>query len=151
LKVRHYEVDQYGHVNHANYVHYLETARIEALEAAGLSLPWMREQGYLIVAVDLAVKYHAPARSGDTVEITTWVREARGARSFWVQEIREAKSQRLLVSAGVTGALVSENGRPARTPDAFRQKLARLIVAGSPEGGSPAAPGCHESPERAGN
>jgi len=33
LKVRHYEVDQYGHVNHAQYVHYLETARIEALEA----------------------------------------------------------------------------------------------------------------------
>src|SRR5205807_354776 len=30
LKVRHYEVDLYGHVNHANYVHYLEAARVEA-------------------------------------------------------------------------------------------------------------------------
>jgi acyl-CoA thioester hydrolase len=38
LKVRHYEVDGYGHVNHASYVHYLETARVEALEAVGLSL-----------------------------------------------------------------------------------------------------------------
>ncbi len=33
LKVRHYEVDLYGHVNHANYEHYLEAARVEALEA----------------------------------------------------------------------------------------------------------------------
>ena len=42
LKVRHYEVDQYGHVNHAQYVHYLEVARIEALDALGLSLGEMR-------------------------------------------------------------------------------------------------------------
>src|SRR2546425_1013991 len=61
LKVRHYEVDQYGHVNHAQYVHYLEVARIEALETLGLSLPDMRRQGYLILAADLSVKYLAPA------------------------------------------------------------------------------------------
>jgi acyl-CoA thioester hydrolase len=55
LKVRHYEVDNYGHVNHANYAHYLEVARVEALEAVGLSLLEMRRQGFLIVAIDLAV------------------------------------------------------------------------------------------------
>src|SRR5262249_19665554 len=75
LKVRHYEVDQYGHVNHAQYVHYLEVARIEALDALGLSLGEMRKLGYLILAADLAVKYHAPARSGDTLAIVTYVRE----------------------------------------------------------------------------
>ena len=99
LKVRHYEVDQYGHVNHAQYVHYLEVARIEALEALGLSLAEMQRQGYLILAVELSVKYLAPARSGEPLEIVTHVREIRGARSFWVQEIRDAGSQRLLVTA----------------------------------------------------
>jgi acyl-CoA thioester hydrolase len=128
LRVRHYEVDEYGHVNHANYVHYLEVARIEALESVGLALPEMRRQGYLIVAVAIAVRYHAPARSGDTLEITTHVRETRGARSFWVQEIREASSQRLVVTAEVTGAFMSEEGRPLRMPDAFREKLSRLEV-----------------------
>jgi acyl-CoA thioester hydrolase/thioesterase-3 len=54
LKVRHYEVDEYGHVNHANYVHYLETARVEALEAVGLSLREMRRQGVIAVAADLS-------------------------------------------------------------------------------------------------
>ena len=71
LRVRHYEVDEYGHVNHANYVHYLEAARIEALEAVGLPLGEMRRQGYIIVAADLAVKYHSPARSGEMLEIVT--------------------------------------------------------------------------------
>ena len=151
MKVRHYEVDEYGHVNHASYVHYLETARIEALEAAGLSLPWMRAQGYLIVAVDLAVKYHAPARAGDTVEITTLIRDIRGVRSVWVQTIRDAESQRLLVTAEVTGALVSESGRPVRPPESFREKLSGLIVSDSPEQAPLPERGRHESPDRAGN
>ncbi|MBI4637606.1 MAG: acyl-CoA thioesterase [Candidatus Rokubacteria bacterium] len=128
LKVRHYEVDAYGHVNHANYVHYLETARIEALEAVGLSLAEMRRQGYLIVAVDLSVKYHAPARLGDTLDIVTYVRELRGARSAWAQEIREATSQRLVVTAEVTGAFMTESGRPVRLPAVFRDRLSPLHV-----------------------
>ena len=128
LKVRHYEADAYGHVNHAAYVHYFETARIEALEALGLSLPEMRRQGYLIVAVELAVKYVAPAVAGDVLEITTHVREMRGARSFWVQEIRDAASGRSIATAEVTGAFMTEDGRPARTPESFRERLATLHV-----------------------
>ena len=128
VKVRHYEVDEYGHVNHAHYVHYLEIGRVEALEAVGLSLSEMRRQGYLIVAVDLSVKYHSPARSGETLEIVTRVRELRGARSLWSQEIREAASQRLVVTAEVTGAFTTETGRPARVPAAFHEKLATLHV-----------------------
>jgi acyl-CoA thioesterase FadM len=92
LKVRHYEVDQYGHVNHAQYVHYLEVARIEALDALGLSLGEMRRH------------------------------------SVWVQEIREVESQRVLVTAEVTGAFATEDGRPARAPAAFREKLAPLCI-----------------------
>jgi acyl-CoA thioester hydrolase len=132
LKVRHYEVDEYGHVNHAAYVHYLETARIEALEAVGLSLKAMRRDGYIIVAVELSVKYLSPARSGETLEILTWVREVRGARSLWAQEIREIESGRLVVTAEVTGAFMTETGRPVRTPDPMREKLAALCVEPSP-------------------
>lgn len=128
LKVRHYEVDEYDHVNHANYVHYLEVARIETLETVGLSLAEMRRQGYLIVAADLAVKYHSSARSGDTLEVVTHIREMRGARSVWVQEIREVASHRLVATAEVTGAFTTEGGRPVRIPTAFRGKLAAIYI-----------------------
>jgi acyl-CoA thioester hydrolase len=132
LKVRHYEVDLYGHVNHANYVHYFEAARIEALEAIGLSLAEMRRQGYLIVAVELAVKYHSPAYSGETLEITTSIRELRGARSIWRQEIREATSGRLTVTAEVTGAFMTEGGKPVRVPATFVERLSALRVNEAP-------------------
>lgn len=65
LKVRDYEVDEYRHVNHANYVHYLEVARNEALEMTGLPLREMRRQGYLHVAADFSIKYHSPAQPGE--------------------------------------------------------------------------------------
>jgi len=128
LKVRHYEVDLYGHVNHASYVHYLEAARVEALEAVGLALPEIRRQGYLIVAVELAVKSHAPAYPGETLEILTRIREIRGARSIWSQEIRETTGQRLVVTAEVTGAFMLDSGRPIRVPAAFAEKLSALHV-----------------------
>ncbi|MBI1735719.1 MAG: acyl-CoA thioesterase [Candidatus Rokubacteria bacterium] len=128
LKVRHYEVDVYGHVNHAHYVHYLETGRIEALEAIGLSIDEMKRQGYLIFAADLAVKFHSPARLGDELDVLTSIRESRGARTIWKQEIREAAGQRLVVTAEVTGALMSESGRPVRTSAAFIEKLAAIQI-----------------------
>ena len=108
LKVRHYEADPYGHVNHANYVHYLEAARVEALEEVGLPLEEMRRLGYLIVVTDLSVRFFAPARAGDTLEILTHVREIQGARSRWVQHVRSA-DQRALVTADVPLA-----GQPSR-------------------------------------
>lgn len=126
LKARHYEADDYGHLNHASYVHYLETARIEALEAIGLSLREMRRQGFLLLATELSVKYHSPANPGDTLEISTHVQEIRGARTVWSQEVRHARSGRLVVSAEVTGAFVQEGGRAVRVPAAFRQRLSAL-------------------------
>ena len=44
------------------------------------------------------------------------------------QEVREAESRRTLVSAQVTGAFATEDGRPARAPDSFREKLSALLV-----------------------
>jgi acyl-CoA thioester hydrolase len=128
LKVRHYEADAYGHVNHANYVHYLEVARPEALEALGISLQDMRRQGNLIVATDLSVKFHAPTLLGDTLEIITQIRELGGVRSVWVQDMREVESHRLVVTAEVTGVLITEDGRPVRIPPAFHEKLTALYV-----------------------
>jgi acyl-CoA thioester hydrolase len=94
----------------------------------GLALPEMRRQGYLIVAVELTVKYHAPAYPGETLEITTRIREIRGARSIWAQEIREATTRRLTVTAEVVGAFMLDSGRPVRVPAAFVERLSALHV-----------------------
>ena len=88
----------------------------------------MRRQGYSIVATDLSVKFYAPAFPGEALEIITRIRELRGVRSVWVQEMREVESQRLVVTAEVTGVFVTESGRPVRIPPAFHEKLTVLYV-----------------------
>lgn len=128
VKVRHYEADAYGHVNHACYVHYLETARVEALEAIGLSLPDMRRQGVIAVAAEISVKYHSPASPGETLVIATHVHEMRGARTLWIQRVSEAATGRLVATAEVTGAFLAESGKPLRLPPEFRDKLAAIHV-----------------------
>lgn len=128
LKVRHYEVDGYGHVNHATYLHYLEVARLEALEGLGISLEEIRRRGYLILATEMAVRFHAPACSGETLEIVTSIRDLRPVRSVWAQEVRAASSGRLVATAEVTGAFTTEDGQPVPIPDIFREKLTALYV-----------------------
>jgi YbgC/YbaW family acyl-CoA thioester hydrolase len=133
LKARHYEVDDYGHVNHAHYIHYLETARVEALESVGLPLRDMRRQGFLIVAAELTVKYHSPAGPGDMLEIVTHIEEIRGARTVWSQEVRDAPTGRLVATAQVTGAFMTDAGRAVRVPGPFRDRLALLQPDGRPD------------------
>lgn len=128
LKVRHYEVDGYGHVNHATYLHYLEVARLEALEGLGISLEEIRRRGYLILATELTVRFHTPAYSGETLEIVTSIRDLRSVRSVWAQEVREASSGRLVATAEVTGAFITPDGQPMRIPDVFRETLTALYV-----------------------
>ncbi len=37
VKVRFYELDPYGHLNHSSYIQLFETGRIEMLEEAGVA------------------------------------------------------------------------------------------------------------------
>ena len=71
LKVRSYELDSYGHVNHAVYLNYFEVARFEAMEAHGLSRSSMFERGLKIYVVRIEVDYLAQVFFGDALTIAT--------------------------------------------------------------------------------
>jgi acyl-CoA thioesterase FadM len=66
-------------------------------------VPPVGRQGVLIVAVELAVMYHALARSGDTLDITTWIHDTVRCSIGLDTEMWEASSQRLVVTPEVTG------------------------------------------------
>ena len=48
VKVRFYELDPYGHLNHSVYVQLFETGRIELLDEAGLGLHDLEAEGFVI-------------------------------------------------------------------------------------------------------
>lgn len=99
LRVRHYEMDALGHVNNAVYQHYLEQAAIEHSEHLGFGLKRYRELGGVFVLRRVAIDYLRSAAAGDSLEITTWLKEMRGSRAIRHYEIRHLGKEDLLVEA----------------------------------------------------
>ncbi len=57
FRVRHYELDFLGHLNHAAYVRFMQEAAIEASTEAGYSPEWYRARGTGWVIRRLQIRY----------------------------------------------------------------------------------------------
>lgn len=70
IKVRLYELDPLGHLNHAVYHSYAEVARLEALEKAEGGGGGLRGQNISSVLLESHINYRRELRAGDVVEVT---------------------------------------------------------------------------------
>ena len=71
VKVRHYELDTLGHLNHAVYHSYAEVARLELWELAGGGLAGgMHEAKLASVLLESHISFRRELRAGDVVEVT---------------------------------------------------------------------------------
>ncbi len=124
LRVRHYEMDALGHVNNAVYQNYLEQAAIEHSEHLGLTLDLYRELGGVFVMRRVEIDYLRPSVAGDTLEVTTWLREIRGTRAYRRYEIRKQSEDDLLVTAEALWVWVeAKNMRPRPIPSVLLEKF----------------------------
>jgi acyl-CoA thioester hydrolase len=78
IKVRHYELDTLGHLNHAVYHSYGEVARLELLEEAGGLSGGLREENLASVLLESHIIFRREIRGGETVEVTCDVRFGTG-------------------------------------------------------------------------
>ncbi|MCR6487733.1 acyl-CoA thioesterase [Amycolatopsis sp. OK19-0408] len=75
IKVRHYELDTLGHLNHAVYHSYGEVSRLELLEAAGA----LKGLGNVAsVLLETNVVFRRELRAGDEVDVTCDVKFGTG-------------------------------------------------------------------------
>ena len=126
VKVRFYELDPYNHVNHASYIQYFESARVELLEEAGIGLADLKERGYFLVVTELATKFHRSAGGGDILTIETEVAELRRASSRWRQ--RMLRGDELIASQEIAAATTSLEGKPVRFPEHVAGALAPYLA-----------------------
>jgi len=126
ITVRSGEIDSFGHVNHAVFLHYFEHARYEALEAAGFRWPLLEENDWQIYVVRIEVDYLAQARRGDTFRVKTWAEGFRRTTMILVQEIVRddgASGFTVVARARVTAVWIGSDRRPMRVPDFVRAGL----------------------------
>jgi YbgC/YbaW family acyl-CoA thioester hydrolase len=115
--VRFSDLDPWGHVNHARYLSYFESARIELLHEIGFGIMEMAAAGRQIVLVEMTVRYHAASNLHDPLDITTRVGSMRRATSHWHQEAHSDGA--LVATLDLRSAFTDLTGRPARPPDGF--------------------------------
>ena len=123
VRVYYQDTDAGGVVFHAQYLAFMERARTELLNEAGIDLARFAERlGLLFMVHELTVKYHQPARLNDMLAVSAEV--VKLGRASLVFRHRVERGNDLLVEADVTLALVERDRmRPARIPEELEQAL----------------------------
>lgn len=77
-RVQYYETDMMGITHHANYIHWMEEARIQLMDEMGFPYRRMEAEGVYSPVKSIQAKYLSPCTFGDEVEITVSVRDFNG-------------------------------------------------------------------------
>jgi acyl-CoA thioester hydrolase len=117
------DTDAGGVVFYANYLKFFERARTEWLREAGFGQRELHDRfGLLFLVVDTRLRYHAPARLDDELEVTVSAGPPRGATIVLEQQALRGES--LLVDSRITLACVEANTlKPRRIPPPILEAL----------------------------
>jgi acyl-CoA thioester hydrolase len=137
IEARSYELDAFGHLNHAVYLNYFEHARFQTLARRRISAESIRARGEGVHVVRVEVDYRSEVRQGDLLAIDTAVESFRkssmtfhqvavgiGASAFADAQGDSAPPDTVHAEARVVAVWVGPDGRPMRIPEDVRRALA---------------------------
>jgi acyl-CoA thioester hydrolase len=125
LRVYYEDTDLAGIVYYANYLRFIERARTEWVREMGIDQGRLRAEAGIVFAVRrIEADYLAPARFDDMLTVETGLAQATAARVVLTQRVLRGETP--LFAATVTIVALSDTGRPARLPAAFRRALEDL-------------------------
>lgn len=143
IEVRSYELDSFGHVNHAVFLNYLEHGRFNALRDAGFPYESILARGWGVYVVRIEVDYVKEARLGERLEVRTWAESFKRTSMVLAQTIVRTDAEEALIRSLTTAVFVGEDRRPIRVPDEVRTGLGapQATGASSRRGQRPDTPG----------
>lgn len=123
VRVYYQDTDAGGVVFHAQYLAFMERARTELLNEAGVDLARMAERDATLFFVhEIAIRYLKPALLNERLSVTAEI--ARMGRASFVFRQRVERNGELLVEADVHVATVHrETRKPVRLPAVLAQAL----------------------------
>jgi acyl-CoA thioester hydrolase len=128
-RVPFYDTDAMGVVHHANYVRYLELARVRFL--AEHDEPYVRyvERGIQVVVTRVELQLRRATRFDEILRITGWLERVRNASFSFGYQIRCGED--LTATGSTEHAVVDLQGKLQRMTEAHRTRLLALVAAGA--------------------
>lgn len=124
MEARSYELDTFGHVNHAVFLNYFEHGRFQAFRDLGYPPEQITDRGEGIHVVRVEVDYLKEVFLGQELEIRTGVGSARNSSMTLVQEAgAPGDPETVFARARVVLVWVGPDRRPMRIPDEVRKLL----------------------------
>lgn len=124
FRVYYEDTDAAGVVYHSNYLNYMERARTEHLRSAGFSQALLeKELCVVFVVANLSIKFLAPARLDDLLDVNSRILQAGGSKFQFEQSIINSTGK-ILCTANINIVCVdSSTFKPKRIPDQIKAKL----------------------------
>ncbi len=122
-KIYYHDTDAGGVVYYANYLKFLEEARTQFFEDLGLGVKAFSDRGLIYAVRQCNVAYKSPARYGDTIVCDARVAKVTGVQIFFIQQVRSALDNRVLVDAEVSLVCLSRDFKPHPLPEDLRSRL----------------------------
>ncbi|TVR53894.1 MAG: acyl-CoA thioesterase [Gemmatimonadales bacterium] len=132
FRVRSYELDGLGHLNHAVFLNYFEQARFDTLEQVGISPCELETKGWGVHVVRVEVDFRRECRQGDSLRVRTWVESMRNSSMVLRQIMERESSGEGVAEALVVAVWVRLGGGPMRIPEEVRSSLNSIRESGGP-------------------
>ena len=128
-RVPFYETDAMGIVHHANYIRYLEIARVAWMDEHDRPYREYVADGFHFATTRVEFDYKRSAAFDDVLDVMTWLDWVRGASLAMSYELKRGDD---VVGRGSTEhALVDHEGALRRIPAEHRARLKSLSANGA--------------------
>ena len=124
---RYSETDQMGIIHHANYLIYLEEARLEWLNQLGFSYVKMEEAGVLLPVYNIDIKYKNPIKFGDEIYVRVFLQSMPTTRVVFDYEIVNQNNQICAVCQLTLVFTDAQTFRPRKPVPEFLEACKKLF------------------------
>jgi acyl-CoA thioester hydrolase len=116
-----------NHVYHSRYLEILEAARGEFMRALGFPLNRLQDADCIFPVVSLRMKFLAPARYDDELNIDLWLKDLTRVRLTVAARI-SSPSGKVFVEAETDHVCTSIHEKPKRIPNELAEACQRYVI-----------------------
>jgi acyl-CoA thioester hydrolase len=119
-----------GVAYHAHYLVWCDVARTDFIRALGMPYAELERNGIYLVVAEASIRYLAPARYDDLIQVDAWLERAQSRAVMFGYEIARASESGMQRLATATTKLIAldRGGSPCRLPTPLLRTFGEALL-----------------------